>query len=120
MFRGTLFGLVATLFALPAMAVELVMVEQHGCFYCELWNDQIAPIYPKTAEGKAAPLRRVDLHEKQPADLKFKGEVHFTPTFILIEDGQELDRFEGYPGEDFFWWVLSEMMRKNIGFDGQS
>ena len=120
MFRGTLFALATTLFALPAMAAELIIVEQIGCFYCQLWNDEIAPIYPKTVEGKTAPLRRIDLYEKQPTDLTFNSRVQFTPTFILVEDGQELARIEGYPGEDFFWWVLSEMMRDNIGFDGQS
>ncbi len=120
MFHRMFLAITASVLALPALAAELIMVEQHGCYYCEVWNDEIAPIYPKTAEGKAAPLRRVDMHEEHPTDLEFASSVHFTPTFILVEDGQELARFEGYPGEEFFWWMLSEMMRKNIGFDGQS
>lgn len=51
----------AALTALPALAVELVMVEQPGCIYCERWDEEIAPAYPKTAEGEFAPLRRVDI-----------------------------------------------------------
>jgi hypothetical protein len=27
-----------------------------------------------------------------------------------MEDGQEISRIEGYPGEDFFWGVLEKMM----------
>jgi len=120
MFRRTLLALAATIWALPAAAAELIMVEEVGCVYCELWNEQIAEIYPKTAEGKTAPLRRIDLYEQQPADLSFSKRVVFTPTFILVEDGQELARIEGYPGEDFFWWQLETILRENVGFDGQS
>jgi len=120
MFRKSLLALITALFAHPAVAAELIMVEQTGCVYCEIWNDEISPIYPKTAEGKTAPLRRIDLFEKLPGDLTFARSVHFTPTFILVENGHELARIEGYPGEDFFWWVLSEMMRKAIGFREQS
>lgn len=118
MFRTLLATITAAFFALPALAVELVMVEQHGCPYCELWNDQISEVYPKTAEGKAAPLRRMDIHEDYPADLSFTSVLTFTPTFVLVEDGQEIARIEGYPGEEFFWWVLAEMLRKNTDFEG--
>ncbi len=120
MFRNMFLVTIASVLALPAMAAELIMVEQHGCVYCELWDDQISEIYPKTAEGTVAPLRRIDIHEDYPEDLNFTSSLHFTPTFVLVEDGQELARIEGYPGEDFFWWMLGEMMREKIGFDGQS
>ena len=63
---------------------ELIMVEEHGCFWCERWNREIADIYPKTAEGKAAPLRRVDMHQPWPSDLEFAREPFYTPTFILM------------------------------------
>lgn len=82
------------------------MAEEEGCVWCEAWNETIAPIYPKTTEGKRAPLRRVDIHDDLPADLDFDPPIYFTPTFILMEDGQEVGRIEGYPGEDFFWGLL--------------
>jgi len=28
----------------------------------------------------------------------------------LLEDGTEIGRIEGYPGEDFFWGLLTQMM----------
>lgn len=86
--------------SLPARAVELVMVEQHGCEWCARWNEEIAPIYPKTAEGAFAPLRRVDLRN-MPDDLETTRRVLFTPTFLIVEDGHEKARLEGYPGADF-------------------
>ncbi len=120
MFRNILFAALTSFIALPAFAVELIMVEQQGCYYCELWNDEISEVYPKTAEGKAAPLRRIDLYEDYPPDLKFTTSLQFTPTFVLVDDGQELARIEGYPGEEFFWWLLSEMLRTKLGIEGQS
>jgi len=34
----------------------------------------------------------------------------FTPTFVLMQDGVEIGRIEGYPGEDFFWGLLNQMI----------
>lgn len=96
------------------------MVEQNGCAYCELWNRQIGPIHPKTAEGRAAPLRRMDLHHDYPAEVTFARGVVFTPTFVLVENGQELARIEGYPGEDFFWGLLTRLLVENIGYEDGS
>lgn len=91
---------------------ELVMIEEPGCMYCARWHAEIAPIYPKTAEGKSAPLRRVDLRHQMPADLSFKSRPRFTPTFVLVRDGVEVSRIEGYPGEDFFWGLLGRMLQQ--------
>lgn len=88
----------------------LIMVEEKGCVWCARWNDEISHIYPKTDEGKAAPLRRIDLHDPLPDDLIFSRSLHFTPTFVLIIDGQEANLIEGYPGEDFFWGLLEQML----------
>jgi hypothetical protein len=105
--------------ALPAFAAELVMVEQPGCVYCRQWNQEIAETYPKTPEGRAAPLVRVQLTDAQDGDIDFETArpVNFTPTFILVEDGTELARIEGYPGEDFFWGLLTMMLKAQVGFD---
>lgn len=84
----------------------LLMAEEAGCFWCAKWNEEIAHIYPKTAEGQTAPLERYDLHGEAP-DVVFTRPVHFTPTFILVDNGMEVGRIEGYPGEDFFWGLLT-------------
>ena len=99
--------------ALPARAgMELVMVEEAACSWCRLWHEEIGPIYPKTSESEAAPLRLVDIHSDWPANLPRVKPVHFTPTFILVNDGEEVGRILGYPGEDFFWALLSQMIEK--------
>jgi thioredoxin-related protein len=109
----------AVMLAFPAYAVELVMVEQEGCIYCEQWNADIAPAYPKTSEGRFAPLRRVDIFA-MPDDLTVKRKVLYTPTFLLVEDGREIARLEGYPGPDFFWPMLDRMLKKFTDYSDPS
>lgn len=93
----------------PLSAAELVMVERHGCHWCEQWNAEIAPAYPKTDEGARAPLRREQINAL-PSDIAFTSRPIFTPTFVLVEDGQELGRIEGYGGDEFFWFLLSQLL----------
>ena len=93
---------------------ELVMIEEAGCMWCARWNREIAPIYPKTAEGRAAPLRRASLRGDN-SDMTLKTGIHFTPTFILTVDGVEHGRIEGYPGEAFFWGLLGRLIEEAPG-----
>ncbi|WP_299756450.1 hypothetical protein [uncultured Boseongicola sp.] len=107
---STLLAIALSATAATAESV-LVMIEERGCVWCARWNAEIAPIYPKTSEGEAAPLRRLDINQTMPAELSFKGKLHFTPTFVLMVDGKEISRLEGYPGEDFFWGLLGQMLK---------
>lgn len=93
-------------------AAELVMLEEDGCSWCERWNKEIGVVYHKTREGMRAPLRRLDIHDPLPADLKFLVKGGYTPTFVLVDNGQELGRIRGYPGEDFFWGLLGKMLER--------
>jgi thioredoxin-related protein len=93
----------------PLRAAELVMVEQHGCHWCAQWNAEIAPIYPKTDQGARAPLRRVQIRDL-PDDIDFTSRPVFTPTFVLVHEGRELGRLEGYAGDEFFWFTLEKLL----------
>lgn len=98
--------------ATGAPAAELIMFEQVGCPWCVRWHAEIGEIYAKTDEGKKAPLRRVDIFDELPEDLKWVRPETFTPSFVLVDNGKEYGRIRGYPGEDFFWWHLGEMLKK--------
>ncbi|WP_102108674.1 transcriptional regulator [Oceaniglobus roseus] len=103
------------LMCLPGAALaelSLVMVEQDGCVYCARWDAEIAPAYANTEEGRRAPLRRIDLHEPVPADLELDSAPRLTPTFILVDDGEEVSRIEGYPGDQFFWPMLDALLER--------
>lgn len=106
----------------PTAAVAddvLLMVEQVGCHWCEIWNKEIGVVYGLTEEGKRAPLRRVELSDPMPDDVTVHGQAHFTPTFILLRDGAEIGRIEGYPGEDFFWPMLNQLLNTSSQHSGR-
>jgi thioredoxin-related protein len=88
------------------------MFERAGCAWCDAFDREIAPIYAKTEEGLRAPLRRVDTEKPVPPDLTFIETERFTPVFVLVDRGREIGRIRGYPGEDFFWGLLSELVKK--------
>lgn len=88
----------------------LLMAQEPGCIWCARWNSEISAIYPKTGEGAAAPLRRINIQDDLPADIMLDRRINFTPTFVLLVDGEERNRIEGYPGADFFWGLLARML----------
>ena len=111
--RSFALGLALCLSSLSSVWAEtrLVMAEEDGCYWCERWNKEISAIYPKTAEGRAAPLLRLDIHDPLPDGLRFERPLIYTPTFVLMVDGVEAARIEGYPGEDFFWGLLAQLLK---------
>lgn len=99
-------------------AAELVMLEQQGCVWCEKWHAEIGSAYPNTEEGKRAPLRPVDINKPIPEDLAGIRIERFTPTFVLVEEGREIGRIRGYPGDEFFWFLLAELLEKTTDKSG--
>lgn len=97
--------------ASASRAAELIMFEQAGCYWCAVWNEQVGIAYPKTWEGKMAPLRRLNIHERLPQDLAGLSKGRFTPTFVVWHDGREIGRIQGY-NPDFFWPMLDEILHK--------
>ncbi|HTO64325.1 MAG TPA: thioredoxin [Bradyrhizobium sp.] len=106
----TLAALAALSALTPARAAELVMFERTGCAWCARFDSDIAPLYPKTDEGRAAPLRRVDRDQPLPADLEGIDPGAFTPTFIVVDNGREIGRIRGYPGDAFFFGLLDRIL----------
>lgn len=98
-------------------AAELIMVERPGCSYCIEWKEVIGPIYPKTAEGKFAPLTVVDISEDAPFEGGYASPIIFTPTFVLVENGHEVGRLLGYTGDLFFWPLLEALLTENTQYE---
>jgi thioredoxin-related protein len=107
---ATIAGLV--LLAVPAAAAELLMLRQPGCAWCQRFEAEIGEAYSKTTEGAVAPLRRIDISRPWPEDLAAVTPERFTPTFVLVNDGQEVARLRGYPGDQFFWYLIDDMLTK--------
>lgn len=92
--------------------VELVMVEARGCAWCIHWHKQIGPAYPKTEQGQRAPLKRIDIRDVASLGLSLSSPVTTPPTFVLVENGREIGRIVGHPGDEFFWGLLDELLQK--------
>ena len=111
----TLLLLIPWQFAYASEKYNLVYVEQKGCFYCEIWDEEIAHIYPKTREGQFAPLIRLDISSYE-TKMDYVEPVIFTPTFILIKNSSEISRVEGYIGDDLFWGMLEVMLKRETNY----
>lgn len=117
--RGFFAAVMATTVSSTLLLAEtrLLMAEEPGCVWCARWHAEIGRIYSKTGEGAAAPLRRINLQEPLPEEIILARRVNFTPTFILLVNGSEKSRIEGYPGGDFFWGLLGHMLgQEGINF----
>ncbi len=92
-----------------ADAAELVMYRRDGCPYCARWDREIGPIYPRTEISRRAPIRMINLDRDRDLPIKH-GPIIFTPTFVLVENGHEVGRMEGYTGDEFFWVRLANLL----------
>ena len=109
--RRVLLGLCLMVVALPALGdPRLLMLREDWCEWCERWEAEVGVVYDRTAEGRRAPLIRADIHAPLPEGIALARRAHFTPTFVLIENGREIGRIEGYPGEGFFYGLLGRLL----------
>jgi thioredoxin-related protein len=93
-------------------AAELVMYERPGCPWCVRWHKEVGSIYPKTPEGERAPLRALMLDRQSQTAYRLKEPVFYTPTFVLVEKGEEIGRITGYMGDDAFWSLMKMLAGK--------
>jgi hypothetical protein len=93
-------------------AAELLMFDDPGCVWCRRWTAEIGPGYPRSAEGQQAPLRRIHIRDQANAGVALARPINATPTFVLVDEGQEVGRIAGYSGKDFFYPMLEELLRR--------
>ena len=99
-----------TTLAGAAKATELVLYDRAGCVWCERWKNEVGVVYPKTAEGRAAPLRIVHTDRLRAPEPFLKSPVIYTPTFIVVADNREIGRIIGYSNDDMFWGQLGQIL----------
>ena len=104
----------ANLVPLKARAAELLMFESRGCVYCLRWDRAVGAIYDKTEEAKTLPLRRIDIDTQTADDVKLKSPVRYTPTFVVVDNGREVGRIEGFNSDDQFWGLLDQLAAKIV------
>jgi hypothetical protein len=91
---------------------ELLMFDDPGCPYCRKWHSEVASAYRNSPEGRLAPLRVLQVRAGRPEGVTLASPVRYTPTFVLVQDGREIGRVNGYGGADFFWGQLEPLIKK--------
>ena len=111
LFRPLVLGVVLTFSTLPGIAIAgtmLVMVTSDYCPFCEAWERDIGAVYDKSPYAPLLPLTRVNMGSALLEGVSLQAPVVGTPTFLIIQDGREIDRQRGYDDAEMFWWWLSE------------
>lgn len=104
-----------TALAQAGSGLGLLMIRRKGCVWCARWDREIGPVYGQHAEGRQAPLVMVDVDGPYPDGLALARMPWLTPSFILVQNGAEIARYEGYPGADRFFPVLRGMIGQARG-----
>ena len=110
-FRTLALGVVLIFAALPHIAIastRLIMVTSDHCPFCQAWERDVGVLYDKSPYAPSLPLTRVDMESAMPEGVALQTPVLGTPTFLIIQNGREIDRQRGYNHAEMFWWWLSE------------
>ncbi len=90
---------------------ELIAFEAPGCRYCPIFRRDVAPSYPATRAGKVAPLRFVDVNDEPAASaLRLARPITMVPTVVLVQDGVEVGRIDGYVGRENMHHILNTLL----------
>lgn len=109
--RMALSLLLAAVLLIPLQAVaetRLIMVTSDHCPFCRAWERDVGAIYDRSPYAPNMPLTRVEMGAPLPDDIVLTGPVMGTPTFLIVNDGREIDRQRGYDDAEMFWWWLSD------------
>ena len=90
--------------------LRLVMVDLKGCTFCAAFRREVMPAYSARPEGRRAPLAIVPIDGPWPDGIALAARPRVTPTFILLRNGVEQARIEGYASPDSFWPALRSML----------
>jgi hypothetical protein len=99
----------------------LLVVMQDGCGPCTYFSENIGPKYRRTAQGRDAPLRYIDIRDvRSSKTYRLTKGVFATPTLLMIDGfGREVGRHIGSPTtvEDLAAMVdgyAAKMKRKGV------
>ena len=89
---------------------KLLMITADYCIYCQIWEEEIGKIYPKTDISKNFPLEKIELDEQSISSNLDNYGTKITPTFIFFKEKEEIGRITGYSSAEMFWWQVDEIL----------
>ncbi len=102
-------------FVTPAIAAELIVVEDSRCVACIRFEGAVGQSYDSSPQGRKAPLRRVNIANKVPADLAkiaIRGPIRGTPTFLLVDHGRAIGMFDGFSSSAAFYQHVDGLLQR--------
>lgn len=94
----------------PKTAVELIAFEAPGCTYCAVFRRDVMPNYATSLAGKQAPLRFVDVNDEDAERLELTRPITIVPTVVVVREGREIGRIDGYVGPINFHRMIDTML----------
>lgn len=110
-FKPALVAAFMTISFVSAQAAELLMFEHVGCVVCKKFKKEMLPKYLKSKFAKPMPIRSIVGDDPDPyKGLELKSfPFIYSPTFVLVENGKELVRIQGFTGEKLFWQQMENI-----------
>ena len=90
---------------------EVIVFEIGGCKYCAAFRDNLGARYLASTTNRAAPMRFVDVGKLDPQAFQLRADINTVPTIVVLQDGREVDRVEGYPLAE----LLFGMVKSRVG-----
>ena len=108
--KGILVLFFLMFFSVKAVALELVMISSKSCFYCKAFMKEVGKSYDREDLPLAITYRKCYKIDGERSCLK-KG-AHFIPTFVIVDDGEEVARIVGYTGRWNFFYDLDKILNE--------
>jgi thioredoxin-like negative regulator of GroEL len=90
---------------------EIVVFEAENCTYCSAFRSQIPPNYRQSPRAGELPIRFVDVNATGVDRMKLIAPIQMVPTVVMMKNGQEVDRIQGYTGPDLFHQLVTKMLQ---------
>lgn len=97
--------------------VELLVFEHPDCQYCQVFRRDVLPRYRESTSASQTPIRYIDLARTDTTGLNLRASIHVVPTFVLMQNGREVDRIVGYWAPDNFFKMLSTLLAQTGAAD---
>jgi thiol-disulfide isomerase/thioredoxin len=117
MIKFIILALLLTLNTSFAHAAELLYFYDKFCGACQKFDEEVGSIYPKTHEAETLPIKKIEFsvwrkQKRAPYQDTLNKKVIGTPTFVVIDNGVEIDRLVGYSNDELFWLSIASMRNK--------
>lgn len=93
----------------PSTALqELIVLEVANCTYCDVFRQVVLPRYQRSKRAGELPIRFVDLNDPAADQLRLSSSVTIVPTVVMMREGAEIGRINGYMGPEAFFQSISQ------------